>query len=140
MHYPQNFTNDFARDPSKPIITPKVDTNGAILGQRDGLSPGDIIKIRLLYQCEQFARSLSDYERTLCSKDCKCWEGAIGCDKDGDDACQGDLKCIDNACVETADDGCVVRSVSWGLRFYDNGFCSQLCCVLSLKGLFGHRR
>ena len=47
MHYEYNA---FARDPSRPTITALQQTS-ATMGQRDGLSATDIIKIKKLYGC-----------------------------------------------------------------------------------------
>ena len=49
MHYP---LVSFALDRNKPTITPIGDTGGARIGQRDGLSPGDIETVNKLYAAE----------------------------------------------------------------------------------------
>ena len=46
MHYP---LTAFAIDPSKPTIVPKVETAESI-GQRDGLSAGDIATVEKMYK------------------------------------------------------------------------------------------
>lgn len=85
MHYR---SNAFAIDPSRNTITAR-DANAAI-GQRDGASERDIDDIRSLYQCLNGPRSVQQSERDPCTDQCKCWEGATGCNGN-DEACQGDL-------------------------------------------------
>jgi hypothetical protein len=87
----------FAVDTTIPTITPLGPLTGDI-GQRIGASPQDLLKVRLLYQCLTGPRTLAEYDANLCTSDCKCWEGAIGCGGN-DDACQGTLVCSDNKCV-----------------------------------------
>lgn len=49
MHYQYN---SFAKDSSKPTITPKMPLpKGVILGQRDHLSEIDIEMVQALYNC-----------------------------------------------------------------------------------------
>ena len=72
------------------------------IGQLQTLSDGDILKIRLLYQCQSGPRALSDYRANPCTEDCLRWETAKGCGND-DKACQGNLICDDaNHCVISA--------------------------------------
>ena len=71
---------------------------GVTLGQLDGPTDLDILKLRLLYQCDSGPRNMSDYLESLCTEDCKCWEQAMGCQSQ-DEACQGDLICRSNQCV-----------------------------------------
>jgi hypothetical protein len=74
------------------------ETNG-IMGQRNGPSDLDIIKLHLLYQCISGPRNFDAYRANLCTSDCKCWAGATGCNG-SNEACQGSLVCSNNKCVE----------------------------------------
>merc|ERR1711920_191476 len=58
------------------------------------------IDIRLLYQCVSGPRNLSQYKSNRCTNDCKCWEGASGCNGNNN-ACQGSLVCRNNKCVDS---------------------------------------
>lgn len=59
MHYQ---TSTFAKDPSKPTITPKLNLpKGFVLGQRTHLSEIDIKMIQTLYGC----LSNSEYYHTI---------------------------------------------------------------------------
>ncbi|CAB9526035.1 metalloproteinase dpy-31 [Seminavis robusta] len=86
----------FAIDSSLPTITPRDPT--ANIGQRDGASDQDVIETRLLYQCLSGPRSIDEYNANPCTTDCKCWEGATGCNGN-DDACQGTMTCLVNECI-----------------------------------------
>jgi len=70
------------------------------IGQLDSPSLGDMVKLRLLYQCHSGPRMYSEYLDSPCTVDCKCWKAASGCNRN-DDACQGDLVCshAKNQCV-----------------------------------------
>jgi len=107
MHYGQDY---FSIDGSMPTITTKPP--GIPIGQRLGLSDLDIIKVRLLYQCTSGPRSYSDYMDNPCTSDCKCWLDAFGCGTNHD-ACQGELICSENQCLEYFSHGgavpCMVR-------------------------------
>ena len=62
----QDFAN-FAKgddDVIKSIAAP------VSVGQLDALSDGDILNIRLLYQCQSGPRALSDYKANPCTEDC----------------------------------------------------------------------
>lgn len=98
MHYGRTA---FAVNSNIDTITPKQ--SGQTLGQRNGPSNLDIIKLRLLYQCTSGTRNFADYQANLCTSDCKCWQGATGCNGN-DEACQDSLVCSNNECV-TADTG-----------------------------------
>jgi len=67
-------------------------------------SEDDILKLRLLYQCDQTVgpRNLTEYESQPCTINCKCWEGKKGCGS-SDSFCKGDLVCRNDTCVETND-------------------------------------
>lgn len=91
MHY---FDTDFSNGAGPTILAPEP------IGQFDCPSPGDIVKLRLLYQCRSGPRSFIDYVKNPCTSDCKCWKMAYGCNGNHD-ACQGDLVCdsVKNHCV-----------------------------------------
>ena len=93
MHYG---ARDFAINSNINVITTKP--AGQSVGQRDGPSNLDIIKLRLLYQCVSGPRNYADYQANPCTSDCKCWEGATGCNGNNA-ACQGSLVCSNNQCV-----------------------------------------
>ena len=96
MHYG---SNDFSTVPNVPVISTR---NGASIGQRVGPSATDLIELRLLYQCLSGPRSLSAYNSNLCTSDCKCWEGAVGCNGNNA-ACRGDLRCVNTVCAKGGD-------------------------------------
>lgn len=43
--------NEFSIDPEKPTIIPKPGFSGSRMGQRDGISPLDVAKLKTLYSC-----------------------------------------------------------------------------------------
>lgn len=61
------------------------------------VDPNVVTRIQQHYQCSSGKRSLLDFESSLCSSDCKCYEGQNGCTSDAN--CQGDLKCQDDMCI-----------------------------------------
>merc|ERR1719223_1791409 len=56
-----------------------------------------VSRIQQHYQCSSGKHSLLELEASVCSSDCKCYEGQRGCTSDVN--CQGDLKCQDNVCI-----------------------------------------
>ena len=77
---------------------PTIDAGGNNIGQRDEISQGDIIQIRLLYQCEDGRqRTKEEYNEKKCRTSCKCGKGVKGCGTN-DNFCKGSLKCIDKKC------------------------------------------
>lgn len=78
-------------------------------------SPGDIIQLQLLYQCDTTVgpRTYDEYKSEPCNKSCKCWEGKQGCGT-SDDYCKGSLVCQENTCVEakTSPDPPIVNTCS----------------------------
>ena len=95
MHYN---AKAFTSNGSSTIKTPE----GTEIGQRNGISPGDKLQIRLLYQCRSGPRSLGKFSTQKCdAKDCKCGKNWKGCGvggEDDDDKCKGELICIENKC------------------------------------------
>jgi len=91
MHYP---TVSFATDGRTPTIVPLEPlAKWETMGQRAQLSEHDVDQLRLLYQCSTGPRGGDLSVDELCSKDCPCWEFAMG-DCHGDDGeCMGDLVC-----------------------------------------------
>ena len=65
----------------------------------------DILKLRLLYQCDQTVgpRNLTEYKSHPCTTNCKCWKGKKGCGS-SDSLCKGDLVCRNDTCVEINDE------------------------------------
>ena len=85
MHYQKGA---FAIDRTKPVVIskqPGVTFGGDIRPYK--ATEEDLTRIRLLYQCKSGARTLSEYNASPCNSDCKCWEGAVGCNGNSD-ACQ----------------------------------------------------
>eukprot|EP00979_Chaetoceros_neogracilis_P000640 scaffold161_cov206-Chaetoceros_neogracile.AAC.2 len=80
-----------------------IDSRGHDIGQREGISRGDKIQLRLLYQCSTGPRKYSLFKSEKCTADCKCGKNWKGCSTDGDDdstVCKGRLQCRDNKCIK----------------------------------------
>lgn len=92
MHYG---AYDFSKNKLKTIVT----KNGESIGQRNGMSPTDVKKVKLMYQCERNVRQWSSLEANPCTSDCTCKEGESGCGSNSN-ACFGDLVCSGNKCVD----------------------------------------
>jgi hypothetical protein len=90
MHYGKA---DFSQNGQDTISAPQP------IGQRDAADEEDIRQLRLLYQCSSGAQTSAEFEANPCTSNCKCWEGAIGCNENSD-ACQGGLVCSSNTCVQ----------------------------------------
>ena len=73
-------------------------TNGPF-GQREKPSELDIQQLRLMYQCvgDNLIRNTWDFKKNMCTSQCKCWEGAFGCNSD--DECFPDLVCRQQSCT-----------------------------------------
>ena len=100
MHYG---SHGLARNKDVVVMTPTRE-GGDVMGQRDGVSDQDIMKIRLMYQCLSGPHDQSSYESDPCNPDCPCWEGATGCNGDSS-ACLESLTCSDNMCVADGSTG-----------------------------------
>ena len=75
-----------------------IDAGGNYIGQREEISQGDIIQIRLLYQCEDGRqRTKQEYDEKKCKKNCRCGKGVKGCGTN-DNVCKGSLVCINDKC------------------------------------------
>lgn len=73
----------------------------ADVGQRRKASKGDIVKIRLAYQCLEGIRSKLDYKSRRCTPNCPCGVNMNGCGIN-DKTCRSDLTCINNKCKKRA--------------------------------------
>ena len=106
MHYTKN---DYSPD-GVTIIKPTSDNATSAVSEDDlgaydiGASIGDLIQLRLLYQCKSGPRSYSEYLLEKCTTDCQYWEN-IGPCHGNDDACQGNLIC--NSSIINGNDQCV---------------------------------
>ena len=95
LHYAKD---DFSINGKDTITAPQA------IGQRIEANDEDIRQVILLYQCVSGARSATEYNASPCNEDCKCWEGASGCNGNND-ACLAGLEC--NANDECAESGVV---------------------------------
>jgi hypothetical protein len=96
MHYGKD---DFSSNGGDTISAPQE------IGQRNEADKEGIRQVLLLYQCRSSPRSVAQYETNPCTSDCKCWDGAMGCNGDSN-ACQGELVCsANNQCVQPEGDG-----------------------------------
>lgn len=83
---------DFAKYGTKALLSPEP------IGQLDHVSDGDILRVRLLYQCRSGPRTYDEYLAQPCTQNCPCWQDqegdniAMNC-HGNDDACQGSLVC-----------------------------------------------
>jgi len=79
-----------------------IDSRGYGIGQRKGISRGDNIQLKLLYQCSTGPRNYSSFKSEKCTTDCKCGRNWNGCNKNGFDdsnVCKGKLQCMMNKCM-----------------------------------------
>lgn len=98
MHFAKD---DYSAD-GGTVVTPKNTTvSEDDIGRYVGASAGDLIQVRLLYQCRSGPRTYANYLDHPCTADCPCWKGASSC-RGQDDACQGDLICSSksNQCIQ----------------------------------------
>ena len=95
MHYGEySFSTNYG-------VLKTIDARGATIGQRDGASDTDLVQIRLMYQCENRMRDVTEYTASPCSADCKCSIGMAGCNGN-DNFCHGDAVCSNNQCSAAA--------------------------------------
>lgn len=101
MHYGEyQFTTDTTQK--------TINARGNEVGQRDGISKGDNVVTRLLYQCFTGPRTLTAYKqnggKNRCNTDCKCGLRKKGCElptgTDDSTWCKGSLVCKNNRCVK----------------------------------------
>ena len=98
-----NGNGDYSINGNDTILAPEP------IGQLDHLSAGDVLWVRLLYQCRSGPRLYGDYIAHPCTEDCPCWQydesSSSGYDRTGtievnmscggnDAACQGNLVCL----------------------------------------------
>lgn len=78
-----------------------IDSNGVSIGQRIGLSPGDKLQLRLMYQCSPWVgpRNYTMFKTQKCTPECKCGKNWKGCGNDSN-LCKGGLQCLENKCVK----------------------------------------
>jgi hypothetical protein len=78
-----------------------IDSYGNAIGQRYGISPGDNLQLRLMYQCSPLVgpRNYTAFKTQKCTPDCKCGRNWKGC-RDDSNLCKGKLQCQDNTCVK----------------------------------------
>jgi len=80
---------------------PTIDANGNAIGQRDKISPGDRLLVRLRYQCSDEPRSLQEYRNETCNdSNCKCGFKMRGCGSDSN-KCKGNLVCRNDKCLKS---------------------------------------
>jgi len=77
-------------------ITIKALNGNTIVVSKEA-STTDVVQLRLIYQCQSGPRQLSEYNKNICSSDCKCWDGMKGC-KGKNEFCQDDLMCVNDKC------------------------------------------
>jgi len=63
-----NFNDDYSKNGNDTILSPKP------IGQLDHLSAGDVLWVRLLYQCRFGPRVYGDFLSHPCTEDCPCWQ------------------------------------------------------------------
>ena len=91
-----------------------------VIGQRDSISAGDILQLKLMYQCTSGPRTYTAMNTYgACNNNCKCDEGQAGCGTN-DDACRGSLICHDNTCKTEG------TSITSSKTIYDGGESIQL--------------
>ena len=92
MHYHSRAFNN--KNGSITIKTPV----GEEIGQRRGISNGDKLQMRLMYQCRNGPRTLAQFHAERCNTDdCKCGKNWKGCGQN-DSKCKGRLVCVNNRC------------------------------------------
>ncbi|GFH47287.1 zinc metalloproteinase nas-4-like [Chaetoceros tenuissimus] len=80
---------------------PTIDANGNAIGQRDKLSPGDRLLVRLHYQCSDGPRTLEEYKNETCNdSNCKCGFKMKGCGGESN-KCKGNLVCRNDKCLKS---------------------------------------
>jgi hypothetical protein len=92
MHYP---STAFSKNGQSTIEAPLTH----YIGQRNGISAGDKLQMRLLYQCKnKRVRTYPEFQAEKCnSNDCKCGEGWRGCT--ASDQCKTGLTCQSGRCM-----------------------------------------
>jgi hypothetical protein len=89
LHYPRRaFAINETRDTLEPLQENITET-----GNTQGVTPGDILKIRMLYRCVDGVR---DYAHN-CGPQCPCQEGEGACTQDA--GCAQPLVCVRGVCA-----------------------------------------
>ena len=92
MHYRDT---SFSSNGKKTIIPLQSEQS---IGQRNGISKGDRLQLRLMYQCKSGPRNYSQFRKNKCdTSDCKCGKNWKGCGTDNL-KCKGSLVCVKNRC------------------------------------------
>jgi len=87
-----------------------------VIGQRNGASDGDILQVKLMYQCSSGPRHLSSFENYGCTSECLCSVGQGGCGaKNNNNVCRDALVCENDTCKT---EGTRISSMK---RHYTNG-------------------
>ena len=93
MHYGGN---DFGN--SRMTIQTIDPTKQSVIGQRTGISPGDVELVKKMYECEKEKRGFGGPEDWKFCKDNKCAKGEGDCDSDSE--CAAGLTCGKDNCRE----------------------------------------
>ena len=98
MHYATHAfsKNNLPTIELKPGKTGCEELTDIPFGQIESPSTLDIMQLHQLYQCTTGPRTVTELENDLCNNNCKCWNGASGCNNDNE--CMGDLICEVNVC------------------------------------------
>ena len=91
MHYPPTA---FSSNGSVTIQAPAQRS----IGQREGISAGDKLQLRLMYQCTTGPRSLTAFKENKCTDTCKCGKNWKGCGSNSE-VCKGSFQCQNDKCV-----------------------------------------
>jgi hypothetical protein len=106
-----NLENGFySKNGNDTVLSPEP------IGQVDHSTTGDVLRVRLLYQCRSGPRMYDDYLAHPCAEDCPCWQDdssrsiesilrTMNC-HGNDAACQGTLFCspLTDQCVPPSGD------------------------------------
>ena len=91
MHY---HSRAFSANGAETIVVP----GDHFIGQRNDLSYGDRLQLRLLYQCTFGPRNYASYLAEPCNTStCQCARNQKGCGSD-DNKCKGSMECRNNRC------------------------------------------
>ena len=122
-----NANDDYSKNGKDTILSP------VSIGQLVRLSAGDVLWVRLLYQCQSGPRVYGDYLAHPCTEDCPCWrddksrnsghdkndilEVAMSCGGNNA-ACQGNLVCSPQTdrCVRPRSDTIADTETMWFLH------------------------
>lgn len=125
-----NFENDdFSKNGNDTMLAPEP------IGQLDHLSAGDVLWVRLLYQCRSGPRLFDEYLAHPCTEDCPCWQDDESSSNDHDNniiedfsvtmscggndaACQGNLVCSPqmDQCIRQRGDNVTGTVTMWSIQ------------------------